>query len=51
MYTCEWYRNNGDCYINIPDSVYKCKRMGDKDSCTQFLFKSKDPYDVERKED
>ena len=32
MYICEQYRNDRDCYVNIPDSVYKC--MGDKNLCT-----------------
>lgn len=34
MYICEQYRNDRDCYVNIPDSVYKCKCMGDKNLCT-----------------
>lgn len=49
MYICEWYRNSGDCYINIPDSVYKCECMGDRNLCTKFLFSSERPYETDKK--
>ena len=49
MYICEWYRNGGECYINIPDSVEKCECMGDKNLCCKFFINSERPYEVDKK--